>query len=103
MDSIAQLEVLEVELLVGGVDVVVGQAEAHHDAGHAEMAVEVADDGNGAAGADEDRLLAPDLMERARGGLDVRIVDADQAGVAGVNQPHLDIDAGGGDLFDVAL
>src|ERR1035441_881408 len=61
----AQLEVFQVELLVGGVDVVVGQAEAHHDAGNAQMAVKIADDGDGAAGADEDRLLAPDL---AKGG-----------------------------------
>ena len=72
-----QFEVLQVELLVGGVNVVVGQAEAHHHAGHAEMAVEVADDGDGAAGADKDRVLAPDLVQRARGRLDVGIVDAE--------------------------
>ena len=29
------------------------------------MAGEVADDGDGAAGADEDRVLAPDFVERA--------------------------------------
>jgi len=99
----AQIEVLQVELFVGGVDVVVGQAEAHHDAGDAEMAVKVADDGDGAAGADEDRLLAPNLFQRPRGRLDVGVVDGNQAGVAGVNQAHFDIDAGGGDLLHIGF
>ena len=94
---------LKIELLVGGVDVVVGKAEAHHDAGQAEVAVEVADDGNGAAGADEDGVFAPDFVKSARGGLDVLVVDGNQAGVAGVDEADVDVDAGGGNLFDVAL
>src|ERR1035441_8672172 len=40
----AAIEVVEVEFLVGGVEVVVGQAEAHEDGGRAERADEVADD-----------------------------------------------------------
>src|ERR1035437_1633364 len=77
----AQLEVLEVEFFVGGVDAVVGQAEAHHDAGHAQIAIKIANDGDGAAGADKDRVFSPDLFEGAGGGLDEGVVDADQAGV----------------------
>src|ERR1039458_170982 len=67
----SQLEVFQAKLLVGGVDVVVGEAEAHHDAGNAQMAVKVADDGDGAAGADEDRLLAPDYAQGGGGSLNV--------------------------------
>src|ERR1039458_10213041 len=48
----AAIEVVEVEFLVGGVEVVVGQAEAHEDGGRAERADEVADDGDGAAAAE---------------------------------------------------
>ena len=99
----AQLEVFQVELFVGGVDVVVGEAEAHHHAGNAQIAVKIADDGDGAAGADEDRLLAPDLAQGGGGSLNVGVIDPDQTGVAGVNQADLNIDAGGGDLLDVVL
>src|SRR5215471_880465 len=48
------IEVRDVELLVGGVEVVVGQSETHHDAGNLEHVLEVGDDGNAAAGANED-------------------------------------------------
>src|ERR1035437_8184791 len=99
----AQLEVLEVEFFVGGVEAVVGQAEAHHDAGHAQIAIKIANDGDGAAGADKDCVFAPDLFEGASGGLDEGVVDADQAGVAGADQTPLDLDAGGSDLLDEAL
>src|SRR5580698_6632006 len=96
----SQLEVSQVELFVGGVQVVVGQAEAHHHTGQAQMAGKVPDNWNGAAGADEDRVTAPNLVERARGSLDVGIVDRNQAGVSGVDQPHVDFDAIGGDLLN---
>ncbi len=99
----SELEVFEIELFVGGVDVVVGQAEAHHHAGQAEVAVKVADDRNRPAGADEDCVFAPDLVEGAGGGLDVGVVDRNEAGVAGVNQPHVDVDAGRGNLLNVAF
>ena len=99
----AEFEVLQVELLIGSMDVVVGEAEAHHDAGQAEVTIEVADDGDGAAGADEDGVFAPDFVEGAGGGLDVLVVDRDQAGVAGVDETDVDVNTGGSDLFDVAL
>src|SRR5271169_3106402 len=59
----AQLEVLQMVLLVGSVDVVVRQAKAHHHAGSAQVAVKVAHDGDGAAGTDENRILAPHLVQ----------------------------------------
>src|ERR1700690_4186102 len=40
----AAVEVRQVELLVRRVQIVVGESEAHHDAGDAEVAVEDADD-----------------------------------------------------------
>src|SRR5579859_1174392 len=64
------VEVRDVELLVGGVEVVVGQAEAHHDAGNFEHVLKIGDDGNGAAGADENCIFFEDLVQRFRRGLD---------------------------------
>ena len=94
---------MKIELLVRGVDVVVGEAKAHHHTGQAEVAVEVADDGNGSAGSDEHGVFAPDFVQGVRGGLDVLVVHRDEAGVAGVDEADINVDAGGGDLFDIAL
>ena len=70
------------ELLVGGVQVVVGQAEAHHDAGNFQDVLEVGDDGNRAAGADEDGFFLEGVAQGFGRGLDVGIVGADDAGRA---------------------
>src|SRR5271157_802394 len=56
------IEVRDVELFVGSVQVVVGQAHAHHDAGNLQVFVELSDDGNGAAGADVHRVLPKHLV-----------------------------------------
>src|ERR1039457_5012498 len=72
----AAVEVGEVEFLVGGVEVVVGQAEAHEDGGRAERADEVADDGDGAAAADEDGVFAFFIDPAGAGGYDVGILGA---------------------------
>src|ERR1700722_11798063 len=77
----AAVEVGEVELLVGGVKIVVRQTEAHQDGGALQLADEVADDGDGAAAADEDRLLAEDLVHGLGGGADKGVVGADHDGV----------------------
>src|ERR1035437_3738431 len=61
----AAIEVRQVELLVGRVQVVVGESETHHDAGDPQVAVEDADDGDGTAAADVDRLLAELFLERS--------------------------------------
>ena len=50
--------------------------------GNLQVRFEVADDGNRAAGADEDRVLLEDVVQRFGGGLDVWIVGADDDGVA---------------------
>src|ERR1700678_2506968 len=96
-------EVFQIEFLIGGVEIVIRQAEAHHDAGKAEMASEIAHDGDGAAGADEDRILAPNFVQSAGGGLDIGVVHGNQARLAGVNQAHLDVDAGWGDFLHIGL
>src|SRR5579872_6315515 len=99
----SQLEVLQTELFVGCMDVVVGKAEAHHHAGKAQVAIEVADDGNGAAGTDKDGVFAPDFMQCVSGGLDVLVVNRNETRVTGVNEAHLHVNAGRRDLFDVVL
>src|ERR1035437_9719950 len=53
----ATIEVRQVELLVGRMQVVVGESETHHDAGDAQVAVEDAHDRDGPAAADVDCLL----------------------------------------------
>src|SRR3974390_1632163 len=47
-------EIRQVEFFVGGMQVVVRQAESHHDAGNAQALIEYAHDGNGTARADVD-------------------------------------------------
>ena len=71
------VEVRDVELLVGGVQVVVGKAEAHHHAGNLQHVLEVGDDGNRAAAADEDRFFLERVVQGFGGGFDVGIVGAD--------------------------
>ena len=66
------VKVRDVELFVGGVEVVVGQAEAHHDAGNFQHILEVGDDGNRSAGADEDGVFLEHVVQGFGGGLDVR-------------------------------
>src|SRR5689334_19930918 len=73
------IEVRDMELFVGSVQVVIGQAEAHHHAGDFEHVLEIGHDGNGAAGADEDRIFFEDFMQRLGRGLNERIVGAHHA------------------------
>lgn len=84
------------ELLVGGVAVVVGEAETHQDARDAERTQEETDDGDGAAGTDIDGLAAEGFGER-RGGLgDERVTGVDDGGRGGVVEAELGGDAGRG-------
>ena len=99
----AAMKVVQVELLVWGVEVVVGEAEAHEDGGNAERADEVSDDGNGTAAADEDGVLAPDVLEGGGGGLDEGVVGRDDDGIAGVDEADVRGDAGRGDLRNEGL
>src|SRR4029450_91844 len=59
---------LEVVLLVRRMDVVVVETKADQEAGEAEAALEIGDDRDRSAGADQNRFLAPLLGERAPGG-----------------------------------
>src|SRR5947199_6939468 len=86
----SRIEIRDVEFFVGRVQVVVGQAEAHHDAGDLERLFEVGDDGDGAAAADVDRVFAEDVAHGGGGGLHIFIVGRDDDGVGGA--PELDVD-----------
>src|SRR5260370_17868238 len=87
------MEVGDVELLVGSVQVVVRQAESHHHAGNLEHVLKVSDDRNGAAGANEDRLFPKDVAQSLGSGLNVAIVGADDAGRALAPNLALGLDA----------
>src|SRR4051812_39393298 len=63
----ALVEALEVILLVRRMDVVVVETEADQQAVEAERALEIRDDRDRGAGADQQRLLAPFLGQRAFG------------------------------------
>src|SRR6476660_7257575 len=63
----ALVETLEVILLVRRLDVVVVETEADEEAVEAERALEIRDDRDRGAGADQERLPAPLLGERAFG------------------------------------
>ena len=65
--------------------------------------IEVADDGDGAAAADEDRLLAEDVVHGRGGGADVGVVGGDDDGVAHVDEAHVERDAFGAEGLDVGL
>ncbi len=58
----AAVEVWQVELLVGRVQIIVGKSEAHHHAGNSEIPVEDADDRDRAARPDVHRLFAEGLL-----------------------------------------
>ena len=87
------------ELFVGSVQVVVGQAEAHHHAGNFQHVLEIGDDGNRAAGADEDRIFLKDLVQRLGRGLDERIVGAHHARRAFAEDLDVGLDALGRELL----
>src|SRR3974390_732581 len=78
----AAIEVRDVELLVRGVQVVVGQAHAHHDAGNLQILLELGDDGNRAAGADVHGVTAEYFVHGGDGGAGVGVVGGDHAGRA---------------------
>src|SRR6185503_20126659 len=64
----ALVEALEVVLLVRRMDVVVVETEADQQTVEAEGLLEIRDDRDRGAGADQQRLLAPFLGQRALGG-----------------------------------
>src|SRR5271165_1150619 len=99
----AAIEVGEVELFVGSVEVVVRKAKAHHDGRNLQVPLEVTNNGDRSTGADEDSVLVPDLFEGARGGLDVRVVGANDDGLAGMDEADVEFDAIWLQRFDIAL
>lgn len=75
--------VFQGDVLVGGVGVFVGQAEAEEHAGHLEGVVHLGDEGDGAALADEDGLLAETLLQGALRDLEDGGVERSDPGLAG--------------------
>src|SRR5260370_41783194 len=72
----AAMEVGNVELLVGSVQVVIRKAESHHHAGNLKHVLKVSDDRNEAAGATEDSLFLKDVAPSLGSGRNVAIVGA---------------------------
>ena len=97
----ALVEVDEVELFVGGMEVVAVQPEAHEDDLDAELLFEEGADGDAAAAADGDGGFVEDRFDslcRRPVGL---AVDGGHIGLAAVVFFCLDGDASGGDLFEI--
>src|SRR5436853_7826630 len=61
----AAVEIGDVELLVGSVQIVIWQAEAHHHAGNLQHVLKVGYDGNRATGADETGSLLKTTFSRS--------------------------------------
>jgi len=68
------------KLFVRRVQIIVGQAEAHHHAGNFEHVLEVCDDGDRSAGADENRIFFENIPQCFGRGFDKTIVSAHHAG-----------------------
>src|SRR5262245_21069839 len=62
-------KIRQVQLLIGGVQVVVGQSESHHHARNTEIPVENSDDRDRASGTDVNRLFAEGLPQSFGSGL----------------------------------
>src|SRR3954468_18452547 len=75
----AAMKVRDVELLVGSMQIVVRQSEAHHHAGDLQHVLKVGDDRNRAARPDEHRILLEGVMQRLGCRLDVLVVGANHA------------------------
>src|SRR5579872_362925 len=94
------VEVVEGELLVGGVKVVVGQAPSHQDAFQADRLLQRADDWNGAAGAGQDGRAAEGPFQGRLSGADKPALGRHHHGVAAVDETDLELDAGRCELQD---
>src|ERR1700687_658346 len=57
------VEVRDMELLVGGMQVVVGEAEAHHHTGYLQNVLESGDDGDRAGGATAHRVFLECIVQ----------------------------------------
>ena len=73
------IKIWDVKLFVGRVQVIVRQAEAHHNGRSFQHILEIRNDGDGAAGANEDGVFLEDVVHSLCGGLDISVVGADNA------------------------
>ena len=96
------IKVGDVKFFVGSMQVVVRQAEAHHYAGQLQYVLKFGHNRNRAAGAYEDRVFLEDVMQGRSGGLDVRVVGADNARRPFAVDFNFSLNALGGQLLDVA-
>src|SRR5580658_9808908 len=93
------MKVGDVEFFVGSVEVIVGQAEAHHYAGNFQDVLEVSDNRDGAAAADEDCFFLECIVQGFGGGFDVAVVGTNYAGRALAPDFDLRLDAFGRQLL----
>jgi hypothetical protein len=97
------VEVVEVDLLVGRVEVVVVEADPHEHRRHLEHPVEGCDDGDRAPLAREHRRLAERPLHGARGGLECDVVGGCEPARAVVEVGDLHLDRLRRDLLDELL
>src|SRR5579884_4124240 len=71
------IEVGEVEFFVRRVEIVIGQAKAHHHAGNLQVPLKDSDNWNGSSGAHVNRLLLEHLLQSFSGGSDPTAFGAD--------------------------
>src|ERR1700735_1745603 len=95
----AAMEVGNVEFFVGSVEVIVGQAEAHHYAGNFQDVLEVGDNWDGAAAADEDCFFLECIVQGFSGGFDIAVIGTHYAGRALAPDFDLRLDAFGCQLL----
>src|SRR5712671_4727875 len=74
------VEVWDMKLLVGSVEIVVREAESHHHAWDLQAILKVGDDRDRSAAANEDGFFLEGVVQRFSRGLDVRIVGPHYAG-----------------------
>src|SRR5438067_6352848 len=71
------IKVRDVELLVRRVQIIIGEAETHHDGGYLQVLLKIPHNGNRAATANVDGLFVEDLLHRFGGCFYKFIVSAD--------------------------
>src|SRR5579862_4507171 len=76
--------------LVGGMQAVVGETEAHQDGGDTDVLCKIPNNRDRAAGAGVDGGLTEDVAEGFGGDADSRVIRVDHQAGAGAEHPHFE-------------
>ena len=95
------VEIGNMKLLIGRVQIVIRQTEAHHHAGNLQHILKIRNDRNGTARSNKNRVLMKDFMHGLSCGLDVFVVRAYHAGWSLTPDLNLGLDPLGRQLFHV--